>query len=112
MNPIEVLRSVDFDWAMRLSAVWEDSPWDVAELHKDVRADFVAKIDSMKGRPNAPSPLGYPIVGPGGSGKTHLLGVFRREATRRNAAFILVDMTDVRDFWETVLQGYLDSLQQ
>jgi Ni2+-binding GTPase involved in maturation of urease and hydrogenase len=112
MNPIDVLRSVDFDWAMRLSGVWEDSPWDVADLHKDVRAEFIAKIDSMKGRPSSQSPLGYPIVGPGGAGKTHLLGVFRREAVRRNVAFVLVDMTDVRDFWETVLQGYLDSLQQ
>src|SRR5207245_932605 len=50
--------------------------------------------------------------GSGGTGKTHLLGTFRREATRRQCAFVLVDMTDVRTFWETVLQGYIDSLQQ
>jgi len=24
--------------------------------------------------------------------------------------FVIVDMTDVRDFWETLLQGFLESL--
>jgi len=34
------------------------------------------------------------------------------EALRRRIGFVLVDMTDVHDFWETVLLGYLNSLQQ
>src|SRR5262249_45452912 len=52
------------------------------------------------------------LLGPAGSGKTHLLGVVRRQAIARGAYFILADMTDVADFWETVSLGFLRSLQQ
>ena len=108
----EVLRSVDFDWASRLSEVWDDPPWDVPGLHDAIRAEFSAKLDAMRAQGVGSSPLGWFVVGDGGTGKTHLLGAFRRKAARRASAFVLVDMTDVRDFWETVLQGYIDSLQQ
>jgi hypothetical protein len=112
MNPLAVLQSVDFDWAMRLSEVWNDAAWDVPDLHAEIREEFVGKLDAMRSEPQGGSPPGWVIVGSGGAGKTHLLGVFRREAMRRKTAFVLVDMTGVRDFWETLLQGYLDSLQQ
>ena len=107
---LDVLRKVEFDWAVRLSDVWNDAAWDVPELHANLRREFVDELESMAGESGV-SPLGWVITGSGGSGKTHLLGTFRREAARRGAAFVLVDMTDVRDFWETVLQGYLGSLQ-
>ena len=112
MNPMDVLRAIDFDWATRLSDVWDDPAWDVPGLHEALRAEFSAKLDAMRAQAHAASPLGWFVVGGGGTGKTHLLGAFRRKAARRASAFVLVDMTDVRDFWETVLQGYLDSLQQ
>src|SRR5947209_925696 len=112
MNELDVMRAIDFDWTMSLSGVWNDAAWDVPDLHAHVRAEFGAKLKSMRNQPQVGSPLGWVIVGPGGAGKTHLLGAFRREAMRLQAGFVLVDMTDVRDFWETVLQGYLDSLQQ
>ena len=112
MNDIDVIRSVNFDWAMRISDVWSDSAWDTPELHANVRSEFARKLEIMCANKTGGSPLGWIIVGSGGTGKTHLLGSFRREATRRKAAFVLVDMTDVRNFWESVLQGYIDSLQQ
>lgn len=112
MNELDVVRSVNFDWAMRLSEVWSDASWDIPELHANVRAEFVRKLEAMRDSQDLGSPLGWVIVGAGGTGKTHLLGSFRREATRRKCAFVLVDMTDVRTFWESVLQGYIDSLQQ
>ena len=112
MNELDALRMVDFDWAMRLSEVWTDTAWDIPELHAEIRSEFTRKIDAMKRNPAGGSPLGWVVVGGGGTGKTHLLGAFRREATHRRCAFVLVDMTDVRTFWETVLQGYIDSLQQ
>src|SRR5690349_4004129 len=97
---------------MRLSEVWDDAAWDVPDLHAGLRGEVVRKLDAMRTNRAGKSPLGWVIVGGGGTGKTHLLGTFRREAALRKAGFILVDMTDVRDFWETVLQGYLDSIQQ
>jgi hypothetical protein len=112
MNELDLIRSVNFDWATRLSDVWSPAAWDIPEMHARVRAEFARKLTVMREQPEAGSPLGWVIVGGGGTGKTHLLGSFRRETTRQNCAFVLVDMTDVRTFWESVLQGYIDSLQQ
>ena len=112
MNELDLIRSIDFDWTMRLADVWSDDVCDAPELHANIRAEFAQKLESMRASSRRESPLGWIVVGDGGSGKTHLLGTFRREAARRKCAFVLVDMTDVRNFWETVLQGYLDSLQQ
>ena len=112
MNELDVIRSVNFDWAMRLSEVWSDPVWDIPELHGSIRSEFARKLEVMRENPGVGSPLGWVIIGGGGTGKTHLLGSFRCEATRRKCAFVLVDMTDVRTFWESVLQGYIDSLQQ
>jgi Helicase HerA, central domain len=112
MSEIDVIRSVNFDWAMRIADVWSDAAWDSHELHANVRSEFTQKLGVMRQNPAGGSPLGWVVVGSGGTGKTHLLGSFRREATRRKCAFVLVDMTDVRNFWESVLQGYIDSLQQ
>lgn len=103
--------SADFDWATRLQDVWRDPICDVPEFHAATREAFSAKLAEMRSAGKSRSPLGWIITGSGGSGKTHLLGAMRREAARCRTAFVLVDMTDVRDFWETTLQGYIDSLQ-
>ena len=108
---LEVLRHVDFDWVVRLDDVWSDTVIDVPGLQTDVRNAFGKKLDQLLTSNDTRCPLGSVMLGTGGAGKTHLLNAFRRTAVARNSAFVLVDMTDVRDFWETVLQGYLDSLQ-
>jgi GTPase SAR1 family protein len=112
MNHLDVVRHFDFDWAVSLSDVWSDAAWDVPALHGPTRQQFIERLEAIHKPGQAKSPLGWVLIGRGGSGKTHLLSRFRHEAKHRKAAFVLVDMTDVRDFWETVLQGYLDSLQQ
>ena len=112
MNELEALRSVDFDWTVHLQSVWQDSPYDVSALHADLRNEITAKLDVLKSGSSPHSPLGWPVVGVGGSGKTHLLSVIRHEAISRGIAFVLVNMTDVRSFADNVLLGYLSSLQQ
>lgn len=112
---LEAFRAVDFDWSTRLQDVWVDPLYDVPKLHSRVRDEFAAKLQQMSraGRNgDVRSPLGWVIVGPGGSGKTHLLSVLRRQAVQQGAGFVLVDMTDVHNFWETLLQSYLGSLQE
>ncbi len=108
---LEALRVADFDWTTRLASVWDDPAWDVPNLHEEIRQRFIEKLETLMAAEGSASPLGWVINGSGGTGKTHLLGAFRREAARRKAAFVLVDMTDVRDFWATVLQGTIGSLQ-
>ncbi|AMV40829.1 ATP-binding protein [Planctomyces sp. SH-PL62] len=112
MKTLDVLRSVDFDWAVRLNDVWGRPESDVPELHANLRAAFARKLDDMERARGTGSPLGWAVVGAGGAGKTHLLGAFRREAARRKHPFIMVDLTDVRNFWASVLQGYVHSLQK
>ncbi|MCR9201654.1 MAG: ATP-binding protein [Planctomycetaceae bacterium] len=106
---LDAIRHIDFDWCVRLSDVWLDAPGDVASLHSHQRKRLCEHLDNLLSQ--TASPFSLPIIGEGGSGKTHLLSFLRQQPLKRNATFVLVDMTDVQDFWVTTLQGYVDSLQ-
>ncbi|NLY00346.1 MAG: ATP-binding protein [Rhodopirellula sp.] len=112
MTELKALKAIDFDWTVHLKSVWMDQLHDVPALQQELRNELAEKLADLGGSPERLSPLGWPIVGSGGTGKTHLVSVLRRMALDRGIAFVLVDMTDVHDFWETVLLGYLGSLQQ
>ena len=109
---LQVLKHVNFDWTMHIKSVWDSLDTDVEIHHKKERDAIFERIDKLKKTDDLKSPLGLIISGPAGSGKTHLLGVVRQYAMSLGINFILVDMTDVRDFWEIALQGYLTSLQE
>jgi hypothetical protein len=102
---LPVLREVNFDWVRRLRDVWQDDGAHVPEINRDA---FQGVLSAFEG---AGQQLGRVMVGDAGSGKTHLLGALRAVIVEKGW-FVLVDMTDVRDFWETVLQGYLESLRE
>lgn len=109
---LAALRKVNFDWTAHIDEIWVDQPHETDQLQSVIRAELEDYLDDLKDNASTASPLGIPLLGPAGSGKTHLLGVLRRQALLRKMYFILVDMTDVADFWETVSLGYLRSLQQ
>lgn len=109
---LSALRKVNFDWTAHIDEIWVDQPHETDQLQSVIRAELEDYLDDLKDNASSASPLGVPLLGPAGSGKTHLLGVLRRQALLRKMYFILVDMTDVADFWETVSLGYLRSLQQ
>ena len=108
MNGLSALRAASFDWVMRLDDVWRDSSYDVPELNGVLRNSILDRLSTLE----ETSPLGWVILGPAGSGKTHLLGSLRRTAMRLPSYFILADLTDVKDFFTTVLLGYLNSLRE
>jgi hypothetical protein len=56
MNEIDVIRSVNFDWAMRIADVWSDAAWDSHELHANVRSEFTQKLGVMRQNPTGGSP--------------------------------------------------------
>lgn len=112
MKELDALRSVDFDWVRHLDSVWEDCEYDVPNLHEEIRKEFENRTIQYAASADRRSPLGWVIEGAAGTGKTHLVGAFRKIATSLGANFVMVDMTDIRDFWETVLQGFWCSLQQ
>lgn len=105
--------NADFDWVRRLDEVWSDSTTDVPELHADLRTDLQGRLTRLLASPPGQrSQLILPYLGNAGSGKTHLLSFVRREAIARGMQFVLIDMTDVKDFWSTVTLGYLESLSR
>lgn len=109
---LRALSQVDFDWTMHMQSVWRDSTYDVDTLHQEYRRKITEEMTRLQGTTEVKSPLGMILVGSAGSGKTHMLSALRHYALSHNIGFVLVDMTDVHDFWATVLQGYIDSLQQ
>ena len=109
---LHALSEVDFDWTMHMQSVWRDTIRDVDTLHHAYRQKILTELTRLQRTQESNSPLGMILVGSAGSGKTHLLSALRRYALGHQISFVLVDMTDVHDFWTTTLQGYVDSLQQ
>jgi hypothetical protein len=110
---LQLLQHTTFDWTQNLQSIWRDDPYHLPDLHERVVQEYLRKLDQLLNQqPAGASLLGWPLTGAGGTGKTHLLGNFRRLAGEAGVAFIMVDMTDVRDFWDMVLAGYTTSLEQ
>lgn len=113
MDPgLQALRRVDFEWTEHIERIWSVDAPDASGLQPAARAELVEHLEATASASSARSPLGLCLLGTAGAGKTHLLGVVRRTALELKMFFVLADMTDVRDFWATVLLGYLRSLQQ
>lgn len=109
---LKALKKIDFEWARHVHSVWQDSPFDVDTLNIQERQAVLERLEMLKQINQPASPLGLVIRGMPGAGKTHLLSVIRQQTVAHGMFFVLVDMTDIRDFWETVLEGYLSSLQE
>ena len=109
---LQALRMVDFDWTAHIDQIWDEGPLDVSSLQREARAELYEHIEALSNLKSKNCPLGIPLIGAAGSGKTHLLGVIRRAAIAKHVFFVLADMTDVRDFWETLALGCLRSLQK
>jgi len=109
---LRALKSVNFDWTMHIKNIWQDSAYDIKQLHGTYRIRIDDELKRLRESDNVRSPLGIALVGESGAGKTHLLSALRKHALAHGYGFILVDMTDVLDFWRNVLQGYLSSLQE
>lgn len=113
MDPkLAALRPVNFDYAQHLDSVWQDAPYHVEDLHKDVIDDLADDFIRQTSDTGARSPLGWIIAGPAGTGKTHMLGSLRRKVWDAGGWFILFDLLGVNDFWSTAALSYLKSLQR
>ncbi len=106
------LRAADFDWTMHIKGVWRDAVHDVSHLHQEERDQITSELERLNHSDSTASPLSMVMVGSPGAGKTHLLAAMRKHAAAHGFGFVLADMTDVRDFWESLLHGYITSLQQ
>lgn len=98
-----------FNWTAKLNAVWAEPKFDVNGVHAHVVDEIMAAVDE-RGTWTDDGVLGQLIIGEAGSGKTHLLGRLRARVVGSGGTFILGDMTDVRDFWQTLNQSFVNSL--
>jgi hypothetical protein len=108
---LAALGTLRFDWADTPDHVWKDSPYHVDGLHADVAAAIgVAVRDAVAS--DGPSPIGLVLQGQKGAGKTHLLGLVRRQAHRANGYFFLDDLTAGDAFWENTAESLRRGLAQ
>lgn len=112
MSLLQVLDEADFDWVKLIDNVWGEDDADIQGIHKDVRDAFAKALADLKKRKAPASPLGWVVAGPGGSGKTHLLGAFRETTLKNGGFFIVVDMSGVKNFWETLLLHMMRSIRK
>lgn len=110
MTPLSVFTRTNFDWTLSLTGVWRDLPYDVAHLHAPAMDHILEVVRHLEDDEEAPNPLGAVIVGEAGAGKTHFLSQLRSRVVEAGGTFLLADLTDVRNFWETTLQGAVTSL--
>ena len=112
MSDFDAFLSVDFGWTRGLRSVWIDPGDHVAPLHAAC-IDGILAYFKRSTREAAPvnEPLGRVVVGPAGSGKTHLVGELRRRVWEMDGWFVLVDLIGVKDFWASTALSFFNSLQ-
>ncbi|MEU0529905.1 ATP-binding protein [Amycolatopsis tolypomycina] len=104
MDELTALTTLRFDWADTPDHVWRDSPYHVDGLHDDALAALDTGIRDAVAS-DGPSPIGLVLRGTKGVGKTHLLGLVRRQVHRARGYFFLADVTAAEAFWENTAEA-------
>ncbi|MEZ5404077.1 MAG: AAA family ATPase [Bryobacteraceae bacterium] len=107
---LDAFRRANFHSVRRLKEVWTADEASGHEFHKPLMTRFDDALERLID--SKENQRGLIVTGAAGSGKTHTLGQIRRRAMRAGAHFVLIDCTDIRDFWQTLTLQYLQSLQQ
>lgn len=103
------LGALKFDLAPTPDDVWRPSPFNVADLHRDVVESVFEGVNQARAVHDS-SPLGVVIQGPAGSGKTHLLGMVRSRTQHDGGYFFLVSLLSGTQFWESTALCIVDGL--
>ncbi|MET8849021.1 DUF87 domain-containing protein [Amycolatopsis sp. NPDC004625] len=104
MDELKALATLSFDWADTPDHVWRDSPYHVDGLHDEALAALKTGIRDAVAS-DGPSPIGLVMQGLKGVGKTHLLGLVRRQTHRARGYFFLDDVTAAEAFWENTAEA-------
>jgi hypothetical protein len=103
------LAALKFDLAPTPDDVWRPSPFNVADLHRDVVESIFEGVSQARAVDDS-SPLGVVVQGPAGSGKTHLLGMVRSRIQNDGGYFFLVSLLSGTQFWESTALCMVDGL--
>ncbi len=95
--------------------VWMNDPCDEESIHEEAREAFSEVLDLAADRARMPTRGSILLLqGDAGSGKTHLMGAFRRMVEQRGAGFFTYAQmtTSSPDLVEYLLRNVVDSLQK
>jgi hypothetical protein len=109
---LTALNLVDFNWVTSLDNIWADAPPSPPDHNVEAYDAIQGQLNALVSQRSTAPPLGRVVIGEGGSGKTYLARILHAQALASGQHFVLVDCTDVRDFWETVLLSYVKSLRR
>ncbi|WP_410620986.1 ATP-binding protein [Amycolatopsis sp. cmx-8-4] len=104
MDELAALAALRFDWADTPDHVWRDSPYHVDGLHADALTALDTGIRDAAAS-DGPSPIGLVLRGLKGVGKTHLLGLVRRQVHRARGYFFLAEVTAADAFWDNTAEA-------
>lgn len=106
---LRALESLTFNWTSALEDVWSPSPFHVEGLHPEaarlIRRGIREADASVQRRP-----LGLPLLGERGVGKTHLLGWARERVQEAGGYFFLLGDLTRKTFWEEACSSLVQQL--
>ncbi|WP_018681512.1 ATP-binding protein [Actinokineospora enzanensis] len=111
IEDLAALATLRLDWADTPDHIWRDSPYHVDGLHLEALGAVDVGIRDATAS-DGPSPIGLVLQGQKGVGKTHLLGLVRRQVYRAGGYFFLDDITAGDSFWENTAEALRTGLSQ
>lgn len=106
---LKALAALRLDWAPAPDDVWRTSPYHIEELNRESMDLILAGYEDARISPDA-NPIGVALLGPRGTGKTHLLSVVREHVQSSGGYFFLVGLLDPSVFWHSTLLFIRDGL--
>ena len=106
---LKALEALTFNWTSALEDVWASSPFHVEGLHPDA-ARLIRQGISQAQASARNRPLGLPLQGERGAGKTHLLGWAREQVQAEGGYFFLLGDLTRKTFWEEARSSFVQQL--
>lgn len=103
-----------FHAVAHLHEIWTRDPFDVPDIHGDVRAEFDRQLNRITGDVSPKHGIVLLILGESGSGKTHLMRAFRNETHCRRLGYCgyLQMSTKADNYARYILLNLLDALDK
>ncbi len=104
------LGSLTFNWTSALEEVWRPARYHVEGLHVEAASLIRQGIEEATASTERANPLGLPLQGERGVGKTHLLGWSREQVQAAGGYFFLLGDLTRKTFWEEARTAFVQQL--
>ena len=104
------LESLTFNWTSALEDVWRPARYHVEGLHAEAASLIRRGIEEVTASADRANPLGLPLQGQRGVGKTHLLGWAREQVQAVGGYFFLLGDLTRKTFWEEARTAFIQQL--